>query len=124
MKLPLKLTCHCGAVELAIHEAFDPSQAYRCNCSFCARRGAVAAPVSASAVEIVQGAEALETYQWNTNTARHHFCRNCGIYTHHHRRLDPGKCGLNLGAIEDFDVTSLKNVGWLDGRNHPSDAQD
>ena len=36
-----------------------------------------------------QGGDKLATYRFNTNTAEHHFCTQCGIYTHHKRRSNP-----------------------------------
>lgn len=112
-----KLTCHCGAVELAVELSDDEiAEAFRCDCSFCSRRGALVAPVPGSALRIVRGAGALSSYKWGTGAAEHFFCATCGIYTHHRRRVDPSGFGVNVAAIEGVDVRKLRG-GWSDGRS-------
>ena len=86
MSRPHKLTCHCGAVELAVTLSAGLATARRCDCSFCRRRGAVAVSAPLDGIKIVKGEENLTLYQWGTMTAKHYFCKTCGIYTHHQRR--------------------------------------
>jgi hypothetical protein len=107
-----KLTCHCGAVELAISEKIDLDAAYRCDCSYCARRGAVMYAIAKSHVRVVKGQDMLSIYQWGTQTAKHYFCMRCGIYTHHRRFVDPSQFGLNVAAIEGINPRDLANVRW------------
>ncbi len=114
-------SCHCGAVEI---EAVLPSgldDVRRCTCSFCKRRGAPAVTALAASLKILKGAESLSLYQWGTGTAKHYFCKICGIYTHHQRRSDPDQCGVNLGCIEGVRPWEHEPIGWTDGINHPSD---
>jgi hypothetical protein len=121
VKGPHRLTCHCGAIELRIESDIDPTEASRCDCSFCVRRGAIAVRVRRDSVHIEKGADKLTLYQWNTNSAEHYFCSVCGNYTHHRTRANPQLIGLNFGAIDGCDASALRNVPWTDGRNHPSD---
>ncbi|QDY68680.1 GFA family protein [Qingshengfaniella alkalisoli] len=117
-----RLTCHCGAVELRIRLANDDfSDARRCDCSYCRRRGAIAVSVALPDLEVIKGAEALSLYQWGTKAAEHYFCATCGIYTHHRRRSNPNQYGVNAGAIEGVNPRDLGEVPWADGVNHPSD---
>ena len=118
----LKATCHCGAVELRLRPR-DPSlgDAHRCDCSFCRRRGPATISVALDDLEIVRGADALTLYTWGTGTAKHYFCRICGIYTHHRRRSNPHEFGVNLGAIEGVNPRDFDPIPWEDGVNHPSD---
>jgi len=120
---PNKLTCHCGAVELEVTLSNGFSTAQRCDCSFCRRRGAIAAAVPLDKLRIVKGADNLTLYQWGTNTAKHYFCRTCGIYTHHQRRLNPNEYGVNVGALEGVNPSKLGDIPWTDGVNHPSDQK-
>lgn len=121
--MTMRLTCHCGAVELSIDPPEGLDTARRCDCSFCRRRGAAAVTVPEGRIEIVKGAENLTLYQWNTGTAEHYFCRACGIYTHHRRRSNPKEFGVNLGAIEGVSPRDLDPIAWVDGVNHPSDRK-
>lgn len=116
-----RLTCHCGAVELAIAKADPISEAIRCDCSYCRRRGAAMLGARVEDVTVVKGADNLSVYQFNTNTAQHFFCKTCGIYTHHRRRIDDGQYGLNLGCIEGLDPRASDQAHWTDGVVHPLD---
>lgn len=119
----MKLTCHCGAVELDVTlKGTLEDTAHRCNCSFCRRRGALSAPVAyPDGLTIVKGADQLTLYQFNTHAAEHYFCATCGNYTHHRRRSNPNEYGINVGALEGIDPSELDNPSWMDGVNHPSD---
>ena len=121
LQSPHRLTCHCGAVELAVTLPSGFATARRCDCSFCRRRGAVALTAPLNAIRIVRGEDALSLYQFGTMTAKHYFCRYCGIYTHHQRRSNPNEYGVNAGALDGVNPRDLDPVPWSDGVNHPSD---
>ncbi len=87
----------------------------------CRRRGTIVASVSLSNLEVVQGREALAVYQFNTGTAKHYFCKTCGIYTHHQRRSNPEQYGFNVACLEGVYPYDIENVPVQDGVNHPSD---
>lgn len=119
-----KLTCHCGAVELRVKLADGLNTARRCNCSFCRRRGAIAATAAyPDGVEVMKGADKLTLYQWGTKSAEHYFCAVCGNYTHHRRRSHPNEYGVSVGALEGVDPAALGEIEWSDGVNHPSDRK-
>ncbi|WP_435141274.1 GFA family protein [Pseudopelagicola sp. nBUS_19] len=117
-----KLTCHCGAVEMRVSLLDEIETARRCDCSFCRRRGAAAVSAPLDGIEIVKGADSLSLYQWNTKTAKHYFCKICGIYTHHQRRSNPKEYGVNLGGLDGVNPRDLGEIPWVDGVNHPSDS--
>ncbi|MGY9047320.1 aldehyde-activating protein [Puniceibacterium antarcticum] len=121
MSETVKVTCHCGAVELRVTLPDDLTTARRCDCSFCRRRGAPAVTAPMGGIEIVKGKENLTQYQWGTMTAQHYFCSVCGIYTHHRRRSNPNEFGVNMGAIEGVNPREHDPIKWNDGVNHPSD---
>ncbi len=116
-------TCHCGAVVLEVALSDGLRSARRCDCSFCARRGAIAVTAPLDGVRVVQGADKLTLYQWGTRTAKHYFCSVCGIYTHHQRRSNPNEFGVNLAILAGVNPRDLGAVAWTDGVNHPSDQQ-
>ncbi len=118
----LKSTCHCGAVELALTVPDGLRNPRRCNCSICSRKGAVVASVKLEDLEVVKGREFLTEYSFNTHTAKHYFCKVCGIYTHHRRRSDPSEYGVNIACIDGVLIEDYLDVECSDGRNaHPSD---
>ena len=89
--------CHCGTVRLRVRLSDGLRSARRCNCSYCRMRGAIAVTALLGDVDVVAGADALTIYQFNTKSAKHHFCSKCGIYTHHQRRSNPNEYGVNVG---------------------------
>ncbi|MCH2076895.1 MAG: GFA family protein [Rhodobacteraceae bacterium] len=116
----MKVSCHCGAVELDIDLAkSDPIEdARRCDCSFCARRQAANITVPQDALSVVKGADHLSMYQWGTNRAEHYFCEICGIYTHHRRYSDTSVFGVNVGCIEGINTRDLEPLSYVDGRSY------
>lgn len=113
--------CHCGRVRFRAVLPVGLASARRCTCSFCRMRGAVAVSAERASFEILSGAGDLTLYQFGTRTAQHHFCRHCGIYTHHRRRSNPDELGVNLACLDGCDPF-LPEVTVLDGRRHPRDG--
>lgn len=119
----MKASCHCGAVVLDVTLIDGLDSAARCDCSFCRRRAAPTVTAPKDGVRIVQGAESLTVYQWGSKTARHHFCKTCGIYLFHNQRADPTKVGVNMGTLQGVNPAKHEPIRWIDGVNHPSDQQ-
>ncbi|MFK4445981.1 hypothetical protein ABH944_006176 [Caballeronia udeis] len=103
----LRGSCHCGTVKFEVRTAVVP--AARCNCSLCRRKGALMTPAFAAAeLMILQGEEALTLYQFNTRTAKHYFCKHCGIYPFHKTRTDPRLWRVNVGCLDGIDPYTLE----------------
>ncbi|MBM7035527.1 GFA family protein [Vibrio ulleungensis] len=113
--------CHCGTVELKLTLPEGLKDPRRCTCSMCRKRGAIAISVDLEHLEIVQGADNLSLYQFNTMTAKHYFCKTCGIYTHHQRRSNPHQFGVNAACVDGVQPFELEPVRYVDGVNHPKD---
>ena len=116
-----RLTCHCGKVELELYLPNGIEEPRRCDCSICRRKGAVVGSVLLDDIKIIKGKKHLKLYQFNTNTAKHYFCSNCGIYTHHQRRSNPNQYGFNIGCLEGINPYLIEDVPINDGVNHPAD---
>ena len=117
-----KLRCHCGSVEAEINVSeFD--KILRCNCSICKRKSAIMSMVTNENFKIIKGEDRLKIYQFHTKVAKHYFCSNCGIYTHHNPRSNPAMTGFNVGCVDDIDIFKLENVVINDGQNHPLDKK-
>ena len=113
--------CHCGTVVLELDLPDGVVSPRRCDCSICRMKGAIMASVPLEALRVIEGADALRLYQFNTKTARHYFCGVCGIYTHHQRRSDPNVYGYNLACLDGVNPFDLGPVPTSDGINHVSD---
>lgn len=116
-----RASCHCGTVVLELDLPDGIVDPRRCDCSMCRRRGAIAASIPLAGLRVVQGADALTLYQFNTHTAKHYFCSRCGIYTHHQRRSNPHQYGYNVACLDGVDPFALGPVPTNDGVNHPAD---
>jgi hypothetical protein len=113
--------CHCGTVRFRVRLAEGFGSARRCSCSYCRMRGAVAVSAWVEDIEVTRGQSNLTLYQFNTGTAKHWFCKTCGIHTHHQRRSDPRQIGVNVACLERISPFDFADVPVLDGAAHPSD---
>ena len=114
--------CHCGAVRFRVRLTDGFNSIRRCSCSYCRMRGAVAVTATVGDIEFLAGEENLALYQFNTGTAKHYFCKTCGIYTHHQRRSNPLQFGVNVACIEGVSPFDFAEVPVMDGISHPSDS--
>ena len=117
----LEGACHCGAVRFAAELPRGLASARRCTCSLCRMRGAVAVTGSIAGFKLHHGADKLATYRFNTGVAEHHFCTECGIYTHHKRRSNPNELGINVACLAGVSPFDFPEVVVNDGERHPSD---
>ena len=106
--------CHCGAVRFEVTGDLD--RVVHCNCSICTKKGYVHWIVPPSAFRLVRGAEALQTYTFNTGVAKHQFCRTCGVAPFYVPRSDPDKIDVNVRCFDDIALVDL-TVESYDGRN-------
>ncbi len=105
-------SCHCGRVRFEM--VSDLKSVARCNCSICRRKGTPMVMTQPDSFKLIAGEEFLSLYQFNTEIARHYFCKVCGIYTHHNPRSNPAMTRVNAGCLDDIDPFSL-DVELIDG---------
>jgi len=107
--------CHCGKVKF---EVMAPAQleVSECNCSMCARTAYLHLMVPRSRFKLLSGEDMLTTYQFNTKTAKHLFCSNCGIKSFYVPRSHPDGYSVNARCLEEGTVTGM-SVRQIDGKN-------
>lgn len=110
-------SCHCGAVKFS-YDGEKIEKGLRCTCSICSRKGAMMStetiPAEKFNIEAEEGD--LGLYQFGDKTAKHFFCKNCGIYTFHVPGRAPGHYRVNLGCVDNLDTSNF-DVGVFDGKN-------
>jgi hypothetical protein len=106
--------CHCGAVRFRVTS--DLSGVADCNCSVCIKKGFLHLIVPPEQFELLSGADATLTYQFNTGAAKHMFCRHCGIHSFYVPRSDPDKIDVNVRCLDNVDLSTIA-VQPFDGRN-------
>jgi len=94
-------SCHCGAVKFQIESDFP--ELTTCDCSICSKKNALMVKVHESHFKLLSGASSLTEYQFHTRTAKHYFCKVCGIYPFHRKRVTPDFLGINVFCLEGFD---------------------
>jgi hypothetical protein len=115
--LPLQTyrgSCHCGAVQFTI-EAPNTIEAEQCNCSICHKGGFLGLILPLSQFQLLQGADALSSYRFNTGVANHTFCRHCGIKAFYTPRSNPDGVNININCLD----TQPSNITLapFDGQN-------
>src|SRR5262249_36677520 len=97
-------------VTTAEEEALD------CNCSICRKKGFLHLIVTKEAFTLLAGEDALTTYTFNTRTAKHTFCRVCGIHPFYTPRSHPDGVDVNVRCL-DGDAPSRFRITPFDGQN-------
>lgn len=93
-------SCHCGAVTFEV-EAPEQVEVEDCNCSICAKSGFLHLIVPKGNFKLLSGADALQTYTFNTGVAKHTFCRICGIKPFYIPRSNPDGVDVNLRCLNE-----------------------
>lgn len=106
--------CHCGAVRFRV--VVDKHKADDCNCSICTKKGFLHLIIPAEQFTLLQGADVLTTYTFNTGIAQHTFCRICGIHAFYRPRSHPHSIDVNIRCL-DGDVLSRFEIVPFDGAN-------
>ncbi len=106
--------CHCGRVRFRV--TADLTRVTECNCSICTKKGILHLIVPPEQFELLSGQDDLATYEFNTRTAKHKFCRVCGIHPFYVPRSDPDKIDVNVRCLDDVDLAVL-SPKVFDGRN-------
>jgi hypothetical protein len=99
--------CHCRRVRFEV-EAPAALVALDCNCSVCRMTGFLHLIVPASRFRLVAGADDLAEYRFNTGTARHLFCRQCGIKSFYVPRSHPDGVDVNVRCLDEGTVGELR----------------
>jgi hypothetical protein len=106
--------CHCGRVRFKVMADLD--RVTVCNCSICSKKGFLHLIVPPEQFELLSGKDELAIYEFNTRTAKHTFCKVCGIHPFYVPRSDPDKIDVNARCIDDIDLDALL-VNFFDGKN-------
>jgi hypothetical protein len=106
--------CHCGRVRFRV--TGDLADTIDCNCSVCTKKGFLHLIVPPERFELLSGRDELTTYQFNTNTAKHSFCRVCGMHPFYVPRSDPDKIDVNVRCLDGVDIAALRPQPF-DGKN-------
>lgn len=106
-------SCHCKAVTFTV-EAPDEIEVNECNCSICKLSRYVHLIVEQKDFTLLSGAADISTYSFNTHTAKHTFCKHCGIKSFYTPRSHPDGFSVNVNCLDQSTFKFIK-YGSFDG---------
>ena len=109
--------CHCGRVRFSIEVDLEQTTIGECNCSICTKKGILHLPIARDRLEILTGADEMTTYIFGTGTAKHTFCRHCGIHAFYQPRDDPENHSINARCLDEYDPATMQPRRFFDGKN-------
>jgi hypothetical protein len=112
--------CHCGRVRIEV-DAPTRIEAIECNCSICNMTGFLHLIVPASRFRLLQGAESLTEYTFNTGVAKHRFCKVCGIKVFYIPRSHPDGIDVNVRCLDPATIQSV-SISQFDDSNRESET--
>lgn len=98
--------CHCRRVRFEV-DAPASIEVLDCNCSMCRMTGFLHLIVPATRFRLLHGDDALTEYRFNTGTARHLFCRHCGVKAFYVPRSHPDGWSVNARCLDAGTVTGM-----------------
>ncbi|MFZ5755401.1 MAG: GFA family protein [Pseudomonadota bacterium] len=109
-------SCHCGGIRFSVQGELKDVMA--CNCSICARKGALMWFVPRSSVTLQTAPEKMATYTFNKHVIQHRFCPVCGIHPFGEAKDPKGNemAAINVRCLEGVDLDAL-NVQHFNGRD-------
>jgi hypothetical protein len=109
-------SCHCGAVRFEVETVLD--KATSCNCSICTRKGALHHRVAPENFRLRSGQADLTLYQAGDKTAKHWFCKHCGMHPFSNPRAAPDMVSINLHCLDNFwEIAGQIEVREFDGQH-------
>jgi hypothetical protein len=72
---------------------------------------------------LLQGAQYITTYRFNTGAAQHTFCKTCGIKSFYVPRSHPDGVSINARCLDPGTVTGME-VKPFDGTNWETSARE
>lgn len=108
--------CHCGAIRFHFL-AKGRLQVVNCNCSICRMVCYQHVFVPHDELVLEHDPALLAEYTFNTGTARHWFCRQCGIKSYYQPRSHPGHYSVNLRCLDGYpgleaDYSDFDGSDW------------
>ncbi|OWM64374.1 centromere protein V [Punica granatum] len=109
--------CHCRSVRWEV-EAPTSVVAWRCNCSDCSVRGNTHFIVPSRDFKLSPDSQQfLTTYTFGTHTAKHTFCKICGITSFYTPRSNPDGVAITFrcvdpGTLVHVEIRPYDGIDW------------
>ena len=108
-------SCHCNQIQFEVIGEKN-IKVLDCSCSICSILNYKHYIVDKSQFKLLKGKKYLSTYTFNTNVAKHLFCKNCGIKSFYIPRSHPDSISVNLNCIHSKTINKVKIIKF-DGKH-------
>ncbi|PHR58685.1 MAG: aldehyde-activating protein [Robiginitomaculum sp.] len=110
-----KGACHCEAVTFEV-AAPRHVTITDCNCSICNKTGFQHLIVDAQDFRLLTGKDDITSYTFGSHTAKHTFCKHCGVKPFYTPRSHPDGISVNLRCV---DQSGFEDIVFkpFDGQN-------
>ena len=108
-------SCHCKQIQFEVLGEKN-IKVLDCSCSICSILNYKHYIVDKSQFKLLKGKKYLSTYTFNTNVAKHLFCKNCGIKSFYIPRSHPDSISVNLNCIHSKTINKVKIIKF-DGKH-------
>ena len=110
-----KGSCHCGNISFEVEG--ELTQVVACNCSICARKGALLWAVPRDKLQLLGSEQGIGTYTFNNHVIAHRFCKTCGMHPYaENTSPDEQAAYINVRCLEGIETASFP-VLEFDGRS-------
>ena len=106
--------CHCGEVKFSFLSE-ESVEIWKCNCSICDMLDYEHLFIKHDLLKIISGKDSIEEYLFKTETAKHFFCKLCGIKSFYQPRSHPDAFSVNLKCVEN--PPEVHEIIHFDGLN-------
>jgi hypothetical protein len=108
-------SCHCGNISFEVEG--ELTQVVACNCSICARKGALLWAVPRDKLRLIGSEQGIGTYTFNNHVIAHRFCRTCGIHPFAENTAgNKREAYVNVRCLDGIDPASFPMIQF-DGRS-------
>ncbi|XP_058079178.1 uncharacterized protein LOC131227398 isoform X2 [Magnolia sinica] len=108
--------CHCRRVRWQV-EAPSSVVVWKCNCSNCLMRANTHFIVPSAKFKLMgESQQFLTTYTFGTHTAKHNFCKVCGITSFYLPRSNPDGIAVTVACVDAGTLTHVE-IRHFDGQN-------
>ncbi|XVE64150.1 hypothetical protein DITRI_Ditri07aG0078800 [Diplodiscus trichospermus] len=108
--------CHCRKVRWHV-QAPSSIVAWKCNCSDCCMRGNIHFVVPRERFGLLGDSQkSINTYTFGTHTAKHTFCKVCGITSFYMPRSNPDGIAVTLRCLDPGTLSHVE-IRHYDGKN-------
>ena len=117
--------CHCGRVRFEVSGQIE--RVLDCNCSICRKKGFLHWIVEPEQFRLLSSSDALALYEFNTKTAKHYFCSECGISSYYIPRSHPNMIDVNVRCLdkvnlEELEIERFNGQDWEQARANLDDT--